>query len=361
MTVKAFITFDQVGQEHPFENNQERSAALEFVKIVWRHWHDSDKFVAVVANLQQPPADLIVMTDSGLGVVELKDYGGLIQGNAEKIWSVTTPSGLTRDVVAGNKGKHINPFKQVETYRRELYALLDEGVLHRPAMLPGWLTDEKTHLQATVCFTREIEKMDWSGVHVNLPWFTITRLEQETIAHWVYSLAFGEQHRLSERQIIHIIKDVLQAQSWMEAEHIAMDAGSPYGYLLVRNGDLQGLRLTLDHENMQLGRDPECGALCLPDNYTCVSRRHASIRRDGACVVLTDGHHGERSRNGTFSDGRNTKETYLSEGKTIILGAKALSSEDVEKGRACVLEYHDLRGRSAPPGTTVPRRSRHVK
>lgn len=70
----------------------------------------------------------------------------------------------------------------------------------------------------------------------------------------------------------------------------------------------------LEDGNLELGRDEACQVRLGPE-ATQVSRRHATITREGDAFVLVD-----RSRNGTFVNGAAVASTRLRHGDTIELG-----------------------------------------
>ena len=116
MTVQAYIPRED-GRERWFEWYHERRAAIDLVKAVWTAFHASTSFYAVVANVAEPPADALIITHSGLGVLEFKHYGGQIQGRWNSAWYASGESGKIVKIRAGH---YRNPYYQVSDYTERL-------------------------------------------------------------------------------------------------------------------------------------------------------------------------------------------------------------------------------------------------
>ncbi len=78
-------------------------------------------------------------------------------------------------------------------------------------------------------------------------------------------------------------------------------------------GPMKGQILELSDHEINIGRHPSC-QLKFPHDLNIISRKHATITRDGNRFKLTD-----RSSNGTIVNGRRIKETYLKDGDVLTI------------------------------------------
>lgn len=317
MTVKIFIPqVEEKNQEYNWHH--ERRALIDLARSIYKLYHASAKFYAIVVSIKSPPADVIIITEDGLGVIELKNYGGWLWGDNQTHWTVTG-GGKTDRIEAGQKNNQarLNPLQQVNDYTATLKYCLKQSAPSKFTLIPAWLPTARW--QTTVCFTKKI-RWDKKSLRVNQPGFQITTLD--TIAEWVATLAFGNGKQLTQNEILFVIS-LLGCREWPEAEHIC-SPGVLYGYLWVLEDGRESWRMVLDQDDMCLGRDPECGALRLDETYSRVSRHHAQIRREGDKIFIYDGYREEGSTNGTFvNKGQRVDRITgheLKEGDKIVLG-----------------------------------------
>jgi len=78
-------------------------------------------------------------------------------------------------------------------------------------------------------------------------------------------------------------------------------------------GPLKGEIQEFTRESILIGRDPSCD-LCFPPDLTIISRKHAEIIREGNRFKLID-----RSKNGTFVNGKRVHETFLNNGDVLTI------------------------------------------
>lgn len=78
-------------------------------------------------------------------------------------------------------------------------------------------------------------------------------------------------------------------------------------------GPMKGQILELSDHEISIGRHPSC-QLKFPPDFNIISRKHATIIRDGNRFKLTD-----HSSNGTIVNGRRIKETYLKDGDVLTI------------------------------------------
>jgi len=352
MTVEAYIPRDPSGCERTFEYAHERRATIELVKAAWRIFHTSPRLYAIVANVKYPPADAVVIAEDGIGIIEFKDYGGLIQGDEESKWTAISSTGETVHIMAGS---HVNPFQQVKAYRGKLRHRLERMIQGSDVQLPVWLHSWRTYLQATVCFTQEIE-VEYLEVHQ--PWFQVTTLD--TVPEWIATLVFGSGRKLIGMQVKLVASRILEGRHWTEIETM-MSPGLPYGCLWVLEEGKESWRLMLDHSDMRIGRALECGPLMLEESYYLVSREHARIRREGSQVVIHDGCGQGPSTNKTYVNGKEVdtaRGCVLHEGDRISLGGCVSEDCTHPPPGVCLLRFHRFRGEESRRAETIrPKRT----
>jgi hypothetical protein len=81
MPVKTYVYREPSGRAAPPTYSHETSALIDIVKRIWLAFQQGQETLALVANLQEEgmsKADLAMVSERGLGVVELKHYTGLI-------------------------------------------------------------------------------------------------------------------------------------------------------------------------------------------------------------------------------------------------------------------------------------------
>jgi pSer/pThr/pTyr-binding forkhead associated (FHA) protein len=267
---------------------------------------------------------MIVLTERGFGVLEMKHSYGRIE---------IGPDGLWRAGPAIIKaGRHTrNPREQVRQYA----SILRRKVLN--LMMPPYLTDQPSQwdrlkFQTGVCFTNP--KADLSIIKEQLsqkrpemaPWetsFSVFGLEGFT--PWVRQLRFEleddpsmtkdyEPVRLSPDRILQIARDALGGVEWTEL-YQAMPESRPYGFLILRKGDREQI-FSLNRDNLVIGRRLDCD-IVISQDYTQVSKNHCRIVRGLTTITLHD-----ESKNGTYLGGKKIKTMELSHGDTVTLGGQ---------------------------------------
>src|SRR5215211_9394584 len=101
MPVRTYVSRDSAGNPWPPDNGHETIVAIELVKSMWSAFNHELATYCVMANLHHPNADLVVFTQTGIGVVELKHYPGRIQEGASGTWHAGT--------IPIKAGKYVNP------------------------------------------------------------------------------------------------------------------------------------------------------------------------------------------------------------------------------------------------------------
>lgn len=327
MTVKIYISKDSANREWPPDHFHEGDAVIRILQDLWvRFNHLPDLFIAM-ANLHQPNADMLILTERGLGIIELKHYPGVVS-IAEDGWFADG-----KPIKAG--AHYTNPHRQVQAYA----AQVRESVLQ--FILPIYLARNRNrwdelHFQTTVCFTHpnaNIEAVKNAPVKC-LPWerpFTITA--PTDIPSWVSNLRFEvcakehsyDPHCLPPETLINLATLRLKGTEWDQALQL-MPTGEPYAYLVLKEGNQT---FALHQEVSTIGRDSD-NDIPIPSTLLRVSRRHAQIKREIGQVIIED----LGSKHGTFVDGKPiSKPTPLKHGQSILLGKGG------GEGRACTLEF----------------------
>ena len=82
MPVEIYVRSDLQGRPIPAAHSHEIRGSYEIIKQLWLTFHLQDAFYAVVASIEKPSADLIVISERGIGILELKHSFGRISVNS---------------------------------------------------------------------------------------------------------------------------------------------------------------------------------------------------------------------------------------------------------------------------------------
>ncbi len=324
MPVKAYITRDPSGNPWPPVHEHEATAVIGLVQRLHEAFHHERTFYAIFANLQAPSADLVVLTEMGLGVAELKHYPGRLSVIDDE-WFAGG-----RLVKAGMGA--INPRQQVQNYaeriRRELI----------PHLANFWATSKddlatRLKVQTAVCFsnqqiqiTPEVKQaIEIDADRNGRRWSTFQVLTPSDFTAWVGSLRFGVEqdraanfapYRLKPREIDALTKVYFKGNEWTEIRNL-MPTGAPYAYLTLRQSGQEPLLFPLRTTDVTIGRDGAKCALMIPEAFKRASREHLRLSRVASQVWIRD----LGSSHGTYVDGTRVEEaTRLKSGQRITLG-----------------------------------------
>jgi hypothetical protein len=351
MPVKIYVSRDSEGRPWPPDYSHEALATVDIIKRLWSAFNHQGVLYAAVANLHRPSADLVLISEHGLGVAELKHYYGHITRRPDGTWY----AGPKR--IESGTG-HLNPHEQVQAYA----ARIREELIHcggAARWLPGSVTEwENFKFQTTVCFTHPdvyIEGLKESlrrhCQHEVQAWEEFSVCKPEEMAEWTATLRFevdrGPEHsfepyRLTEPQIIRVATQLLGGTKWAEIVKL-MPTGKPYAYLKLMEGDLCVQIFGLDQEKIFLGRDANNCAVPIPQQYTYVGRIHACIKRSEKGIFIED----LDSKNSTYVEGtfiQPGKRERLEHGQQITLGGPGAGA------KVCRLEFS--LGRTIEAGPT---------
>ena len=320
MTVKIYISKDSTGQNWAPDYPHEINALQYMIKRLWQKYHHIREFYAVFANVREPSADLVIFSERGLGVLELKGKAGLINIHPDGLWFGNTYI---------EAGIHKNPHLQVQSYAQ----LMRDKIL--PYILPDPFKRDRTRwgdvkTQTGVMFTdprvdlKRIKEQISGPMVKRLFWedqFSI--LQPDDIATWAASLRFVitlgpnqgyEPFRVKPALIEQVLKQQFGAIAWNELEK-SLPPAEVYGYLIME-GDKENITFSLNQDLLTLGRSPDCEVI-FPDHFTRVSKQHAQITRGVAGVEFKD----TGSSNGSYLGREIIKTTIpLQHGQEVTLG-----------------------------------------
>ncbi|MBE9508760.1 MAG: FHA domain-containing protein [Chloroflexi bacterium] len=343
MPVKIYVSRDSQGQPWPPDHSHEALAAIEIIKRLWLAFDHQETLYAVVANLHRPSADLVIISERGVGVLELKHYPGRVSQKPDSAWY----AGRTR-IKAGAESKgYRNPHEQVQAYAEHIRGDLIH-LRRPPPWLPGRIADwEKFKFQTAVCFTHPdalIDDFKEALRHRHRPvthrWEKFDVLKPDEIPEWTAALRFEvdtghrhgfEPHRLTPQQIIRIAARLLGGTEWTEIANL-MPTSEPYAYLTLIEDGRRMQVFGLDREEITVGRDANTCAVPVPERFSRVGRTHARITRSVQGIFIED----LDSMNGTYINGlpiRRGKRRRLAHGQKITLGGRVPSS------KVCLLQF----------------------
>lgn len=329
MAVKIYVNRDVEGRPTAPEYSHEMLSTIDIVKRLWNAFHHHAAFYAVAANLNKPSADLLVLSERGIGVMELKHYYGHITCRNDGTWM----AGPIR-MQAGVAGKGFdNPHQQVQAYAEEIRSKLLAPPLWQEPWLPGRALDwPEFKFHTSVCFTHpdaDLSEFDEflrkRCRPITLPWEDFSVFKLDGAATWVSSMRFEvggtrnqgfTRHRLSPQQIERIVVQLLGLTPWTELEEL-VQSSEPYAYLtLVEDGERTQV-FPLENDETLLGRDLKACDVLIPERFLLVSRLHARITHTMEGTFLED----LSSTNGTFVEGqRITRKQRIHDGQQLTLG-----------------------------------------
>lgn len=342
MTLKIYVARDSKDREWPPNTPHEAEACEWMLQKAWMGFQHLEEMFAIVVNLKDPSADMMVIREIGLGITELKHYSGEIIVDDNGAWW----AGNIR-IHAGNRR---NPREQVRSYAKQLRSKILRELLP-DQMQVDRETWDNLKFQTGVCFTnpfvdlRKLRKsLNEDPPKLELWEDNFSVIEIDFFTRWVRKLRFELTQNppedyspihLKREKIINIATDFLGAIEWKEMM-AGMPESNPYGRLVLE--DITGrevFNLTKDHSTV--GRSHQCDVV-LPSRYGRVSKHHLSIDRDIHGINITD----LSSLNGTYINDQpieNKRSFRLENGAILSLGGHST------RNKACVLKF-ELSGES---------------
>ncbi len=325
MPVKAFVRRD-AKQDLPPVHSSETAGALSLLQRLYASFRDELQEYVVIANLDKPQADLVVLTELGVGIVELKHNSGQLRVNGST-WM--TEYG---QVKAGSESKGFaNPREQVQSYANTIR----DGLLPRCAV--WWSLMEHNlrknmRVQSAVCFTHpgmvisaEVKSAIIGAADIDYSRFgRFDLLIPNEFPAWAAALRFElvenrdhlfRPYRLDSEQIVELIKD-FHGVDWTTASAL-MPSDQAYAYLMSHDEQGEAQVFPLHTLELQIGRSASSCALTVPRGHGRVSRVHAQIHRYGDQIWLRD----LQSTYGTYLNSVRVGQAMLIEsGDLITLG-----------------------------------------
>ncbi len=342
MTVELFVGKDPQGRIWEPDFTHEANAAIRIIGSAWRAFHASRELYLLAFNLHSPNIDLLVISERGIGLLEMKAHHGTITVDTEDHWLAEGQKMLGYKAVTGRErpgSSYLNPHAQVQGHGDRLQERLLPIIREQyPELTRG--KRRNLRMQSCVCFTNP--EVDISGMRKTVPEWSRGRLKSwesdfsvivpAEVPEWISSLRFEVKQqdippyypfRLDPAKQRPLLTQLFEVDRWRAVERMLP---------IHRFGRLQQMRdartvaaFSLWEEETFLGRDHLKCTIVVPQAYTKVSRVHAVIRREAGGIVLEDLH----SHNGTFLDGRRIEGKFvLREGAVIALGGAGNSEKE---------------------------------
>jgi hypothetical protein len=328
MTLKIYVAKDSKGKEWAPDYPHEQKSIEWMLKKAWEDFHRLQMTYSIIVNMRNPSADMLILSERGLGVLELKHYFGEIKISNGTWFADTHPI---------DAGKYRNPRIQVQSYAKELRG----KILNWMFPTKFRIKRDDIKFQTGVCFTNSnanVEKIQ-KNIAEKRPYpfeewesdFSVIDINGFTA--WARELRFQLQDRtkdfepirLTPEEIVQISTEVLGSIEWSEI-YPAMPKGIPYAYLILDDIDgKQVFNITKDHSI--IGRNPSCDVV-IPERYGKVSNKHCTILRGVNGIEVKD-----MSSNGTFLNNKRINSETLQHGDILMLGG----GTEIEK--ACSLKF----------------------
>jgi hypothetical protein len=324
MSILPFIAKDSLGRPWPPDFMHEVEAIQILLAKLWINLQHLPDTYVVLANLQKPNADVVILGERGIGVIELKGYGGLITGWHDQAW-------LSDKTTLVKAGDYLNPFRQAQAYGDQLRAKILPYILP-PAIRLDASRHDQLKFQTAVCFTNPAANLSQLKLAVakwppsaRRRWesnFSVRTLDE--IPAWMTALRFeydpgsgrrSEPYRLAPETLRNLATLRLDAGEWSDVKEL-MPTGQPYAYLTFLAEHEPNQVFGLQKDVVVVGRSKTVCDVVAPEACTLISRAHARIERRLAKVYVVD-----QSQHGTYVDGKLVKgEQLLASGQVLSLG-----------------------------------------
>jgi hypothetical protein len=342
MPVELYVGKDPQGRPWAPDFTHEMDAAIRIAGKAWRAFHAGKELFLLVFNLHSPNIDILVISERGIGLVEMKGHHGKITVEAEGAWFADGQRMAGYKVVPGRElspASYLNPHSQVQGHGDRLHEMLIPIIREDyPDLTPG--KRRNLRMQTCVCFTNpeadlsEIKKIlsGWNRERLR-PWesdFCVASPEE--IPEWISALRFEVKltdappyfpFRLDPARQRSLLMRLFAVERWKNMER--MLPVNRFGKLQQLRGDHTVASYSLWEEETFLGRDPLKCTIVAPEQCTKVSRIHAVIRREIEGIILQD----LDSHNGTYLNGtRISGKVVLQDKVSFILGGTGNSDKE---------------------------------
>jgi hypothetical protein len=336
MTVEVYAGKDPQGRIWEPDFSHEVHAAIRIIGTAWRAFHAAPELYLLAFNLHSPNIDLLVLSERGIGLLEMKAHRGAISIDGEDYWLAGGQRMLGYKPVPGKDkpaASYWNPHTQVQGHGERLVERLLPILREQyPELTRG--KRRNLRLQTSVCFTNpevdlaEMRRIlpEWCRGKLR-PWESdFSVIAAEEVPAWISSLRFEVKQtdrppyypfRMRAENLHPLLTALFAVERWKSIERMLPVVR--YGRLRQVRGDRTLATYSLWEEETRIGRDHLQCTIVVPQEYTRVSRMHAVIRREAAGIVLED----LNSHNGTFLDGRKISgKELLTSGAVICLGGE---------------------------------------
>jgi pSer/pThr/pTyr-binding forkhead associated (FHA) protein len=292
---------------------------LKLCRKLWSVCNKQPQSFAAIASLNYPRAELVILTEKGMGVVEVKNLPGRIHYYNPDQWYADETQ-----ILASSEYRS-NPHEQLKQYTRALR----NKILYEfaPSLWPRYFQDlQKLRIQTAVCFTHP--KADFSELTriykpTLEPWENFKILGTEEIVQWAFALNFAvdirqkgspEPFTLSPEDVSYLAGQAIRGKEWRDIYYM-MPPDEPYGYLIVAESAERYI-VPIREDQIWVGRDMDGCKVIVPARCEKVSRRHAMIEWQPEGVFLED-----QSKNGSFINGiRLDRPVRLTDHMCVTLG-----------------------------------------
>ncbi|MBN1439220.1 MAG: FHA domain-containing protein [Anaerolineales bacterium] len=349
MTVELFTGKDPQGRIWEPDFSHEVHAAIRMIGKAWRAFHAAPELYLLAFNLHSPNIDMLVISERGIGLLEMKGHRGAIRINPEDHWLADGQKMLGFKPFPGRErpasSSYLNPHDQVQGHgERFMERFLPVVREQYPELTRG--KRRGLRLQTCVCFTNpeadlaEIRKVapEWSRGRLRSWESDFSVISADEVPEWISTLRFEVKQvdsppyypfRLTPAKMRPLLLALFSVERWKSVERIL--PVHRYGQLRQISEGRTAATYSLWEEETFLGRDPLKCTIVVPQHYTRVSRVHAVIRREADEIILED----LDSHNGTYLDGRRiTGKAVLREGMAVSLGGRGQSQKE------CRYEFH---------------------
>jgi hypothetical protein len=342
MTVELYVGKDPQGRIWEPDFTHEANAAIRIVGMVWRAFHAAPELYLLAFNLHSPNIDLLVISERGIGLLEMKAHRGRITIDSEDHWLAEGQKMLGYKAVAGRDrpaSSYLNPHDQVQRHGEMLQERFLPIIREQyPELTRG--KRRSLRMQTCVCFTNpeaslsEMQKAipEWSRGRLKSWESDFSVIAPMEVPEWISTLRFEVKQvdhppyypfRLEAEKLRPLLTQLFDVDRWKAMER--MLPVNRYGRLQQMREDKTVADFSLWEEETFLGRDHLKCTIVVPQQYTKVSRIHAVIRREAEGIVLED----LNSHNGTFLDGRRILgKAILNEGAAVSLGGSGKSEKE---------------------------------
>jgi len=342
MPVELYVGKDPEGRQWAPDFTHEADAAIRIAGKAWRAFHAGRELFLLAFNLHSPNIDILVVSERGIGLVEMKAHHGKITVDAEDVWFADGERMAGYKVIPGRElspSTYLNPHHQVQGHGDRLLEMLRLAIREE---YPGLTRGKRRNLrmQTCVCFTNpeadlsELRKIypEWNRGRLR-PWESdFSVITPEEIPEWISSLRFEVKtldsppyfpFRLDPAKEHSMLMQLFDVERWKSVER--MLPVNRYGKLQQFRGDRTVANYSLWEEETFLGRDPLKCTIVVPEQCTKVSRMHAVIRRELEGIILED----LNSHNGTFLNGtRISGKVVLADKDSFVLGGIGNSEKE---------------------------------